>query len=157
MNENAENKCLILGIGNSGRQDDGLGWEFLDGLSERKLNNVSLEYRYQLQIEDAELIGGFDTVVFVDASKNNLIKGYEYEPCKASNKHSFSTHSLAPETVLYLSDELYNYVPKAYILGIQGYEWELQNGLTKKAKENLINAIEFFNHKIFIATNTSRT
>ena len=148
MNENAENKCLILGIGNSGRQDDGLGWEFLDGLSERKFKNVSLEYRYQLQIEDAELICGFDTVVFVDASRNELENGYAWEPCVGSNTYSFSTHALVPETILYLSEHLYHHSPKAYVLAIQGFQWELENGLSKNAQENLKKAKAYFTKHI---------
>ena len=46
-------KTIILGIGNNGRQDDGLGWAFLDFLEEQN-TTIDLEYRYQLQIEDAE-------------------------------------------------------------------------------------------------------
>ena len=144
MSENAKNKCLILGIGNYGRQDDGLGWEFLDGLNEKKFKNVSMEYRYQLQIEDAELIGKFDTVVFVDASRNELENGYSWETCEGSNTYSFSTHALMPETILYLSEHLYQHMPRAFVLEIQGHKWELKSGLTKKAKENLKKANTYF-------------
>jgi len=147
MNENVENKCIIFGIGNSGRQDDGLGWTFLDLLKKTEFEKASFEYKYQLQIEDAELIGKYDTVIFVDASKNDLINGYKFDTCKPSNKYSFSTHALVPETILYLSQHLYNHKPNAYILAIQGYEWELKNGLTKMAIENLNKVIEFINKK----------
>ena len=141
MRENVENKCIIFGIGNSGRQDDGLGWAFLDLLKKNEFEKASVEYKYQLQIEDAELIGKYDTVIFVDASKNDLINGYNFDACKASNKYSFSTHALVPETILYLSHHLYDHRPDAYILAIQGYEWELKNGLTKMAVENLNKAV----------------
>ena len=150
MRENVKNKCIIFGIGNSGRQDDGLGWAFLDLLKKNEFEKASFEYKYQLQIEDAELICNYDTVIFVDASKNELIDGYKFYTCKPSNKHSFSTHALVPETILYLSEHLYEHKPKAYILAIQGYEWELKNGLTKMAVENLNKAAEFFNQKAFL-------
>jgi Ni,Fe-hydrogenase maturation factor len=136
MNENVEKK--------------GLGWAFLDLLIKNEFKKASFEYKYQLQIEDAELICNYNTVIFVDASKNELIKGYNFYTCKSSNKHSFSTHALLPETILYLSEHLYDHKPKAYILEIQGYEWELKNGLTKTASENLKKAIEFFNQKTFL-------
>ncbi len=150
MNVNVEKKHIIFGIGNCGRQDDGIGWAFLDLLDKTEFKNASFEYKYQLQIEDAEQISNYDTVIFVDASKNDLINGYDFYTCKASNKHSFSTHALLPETVLYLSEHLYNHKPKAYILEVQGYEWELKNGLTKMASENLNKAIEFFNPKTLL-------
>ena len=60
-------KTIVIGIGNNGRQDDGLGWMFLDFLDEQNAN-IDLEYRYQLQIEDADLISNYDTVIFVDAT-----------------------------------------------------------------------------------------
>ena len=157
MRENVENKCIIFGIGNSGRQDDGLGWAFLDLLKKNEFEKASFEYKYQLQIEDAELIRNYDTVIFVDASKNDLMIGYNFDMCLASNKYSFSTHALVPETILYLSEHLYNHKPKAYILAIQGYEWELKNGLTKKAVENLNKAADYFNKKIFLQHSKART
>ena len=139
-------KIIILGIGNNGRQDDGLGWMFLDFL-EKQNSDIDIEYRYQLQIEDADLISNYDTVIFVDATKEETEEGFYLEPCHPSEKYSFSTHALEPETVLYLSDKLYNHNPDASIFAIQGYEWELQIGLSKKAIKNLDKAINYFKDK----------
>ena len=71
------NKLLLIGIGNSGRGDDGLGWKFTDLISEKNYHWIDLEYRYQLQIEDTELINNYDTIVFVDASHTVLKDGFE--------------------------------------------------------------------------------
>lgn len=144
MKKPDNDNCLIFGIGNAGRQDDGLGWAFLDALNPNQFQNIQFEYRFQLQIEDAELMGNFKKVIFVDASKKNLLNGFEWEKCTGSNQHSFSTHTLLPETIMYLSQNLYQHTPKAHILAIQGYEWELQNGLTLLADENLQKALLFF-------------
>ena len=55
MNESGtDRKTLLIGIGNSGRSDDALGWKFVDEFVEYG-HLFDLEYRYQLQIEDAEL------------------------------------------------------------------------------------------------------
>jgi hypothetical protein len=59
---------------------------------------------------------------------------------------------LKPETILYLSENLYGHEPNAYILAIEGHEWELQNGLTKKAKKNLEKAYYFLMEEIFCVT-----
>lgn len=139
------NKTIVLGIGNIGRKDDGLGWLFLDYLKKCKFENMDAEYRYQLQIEDAELICNYDTVIFVDAVKNNIEEGFYFKECKPSSKYGFSTHELAPETVLHLANELYQHDSNAHILGIQGYEWNLEIGLSKKAKINLTKAKKYFN------------
>jgi hydrogenase maturation protease len=143
-----KNKTIVFGIGNIGRQDDGLGWLFLDHLKEKQFTHLDLEYRYQLQIEDAELITKYDNVIFVDAVKSNLEKGYFFKECKSSAKYSFSTHELAPETVLYLAENLYQHKPKTYILGIEGVQWNLEIGLTDKAKLNFKKAKKYFTENI---------
>jgi hypothetical protein len=38
---------------------------------------------------------------------------------------------------MYLAQSIYKHNPKAFILGIEGYKWELEIGLTAKAKANL--------------------
>ena len=148
MKKEDKNKIVVLGIGNSGRQDDGLGWKFLDFLNKEGIPNAKLEYRYQLQIEDAELICHYDTVIFVDAVKDNLKQGFYYKICEPSDKFSFSTHALVPETVLFLSKKIYNHSPKAFVLGIHGYLWDLNIGLSKKAIINFNNAKNYFMKEI---------
>lgn len=139
-----KNKTIVLGIGNIGRQDDGLGWLFLDFLKEEGFKGIDVEYRYQLQIEDAELISHYDKVVFVDATIENIKDGFYYRICEPSDKFGFSSHELEPETILFLENDLYNQNPKAFILGIQGYKWNLKMGLSKEAKANLEKAEKFF-------------
>ena len=144
-----KNNTIILGIGNVGRQDDGLGWLFLDFLEDEDFEGIDIEYRYQLQIEDAELICNYQTVIFIDATKEITKKGYYYKYCEPSDQFGFSTHELAPETILFLANQLYNQDPKAFILGIQGHKWNLEVGLSKTAKENLDKAKEYFGTNIF--------
>jgi len=143
-----EDKILVLGIGNIGRQDDGLGWLFIDYLDTLKFGNFDLEYRYQLQIEDAELLSNYKTVIFVDATKENTKEGFYYRTCETSNNHSFSTHELRPETVLFLANSLYQQRPRAFILGIEGFSWNLDIGLSKAAAFNLDKAKQFLFEKI---------
>ena len=142
-------KTIILGIGNNGRQDDGLGWAFLDFLDEQN-TTIDLEYRYQLQIEDAELISNYNRVIFVDATKEETEEGFYLKPCEASEKYSFSTHALQPETIMFLTNKLYNHNPEASIFAIQGYDWELKIGLSEKGDLNLNKAKKYFKDKILI-------
>jgi Ni,Fe-hydrogenase maturation factor len=75
MSSEKDKDIIVLGIGNTGRQDDGLGWLFLDRLKEAGFEGA-MEYRYQLQVEDAELISRYSQVIFVDASKTDLSNGF---------------------------------------------------------------------------------
>ena len=143
----SDHKTLIFGIGNNGRQDDGLGWSFL-ALLETDDWPFDLEYRYQLQIEDAELISRYDNVIFVDASKTEFEEGFKLYPCMPVDNYSFSTHALAPETILYITNKLYNHQPNAQVLAIQGVDWELEIGLSNIAADNLVKAYQYFKDNI---------
>ncbi|VGO14536.1 hypothetical protein PDESU_03099 [Pontiella desulfatans] len=59
---------LVIGYGNPGRLDDGLGPAFAERIQGLGLSGVTVESNYQLNIEDAELVSRYDTVVFADAS-----------------------------------------------------------------------------------------
>ena len=144
MNDsNQAKRRLIIGIGNDGRSDDALGWKFLDEFSD--LNAIyDFEYRYQLQVEDAELISRYEKVIFVDASHQQLENGFSFYSCIPVPISSFTTHQLSPEMVLWLSGELFGYPPKGYVMAISGIHWKLHNGLSSKAKENFIKAVSYF-------------
>ncbi len=47
------------------------------------------------------------------------------------------THALAPRTVLSLCRDLYQRVPTALLLMIQGADWNLETGLSPTATDNL--------------------
>lgn len=135
---------LIIGIGNNTRQDDGLGWRFLELLEKEGFNTDNLVYKYQLMVEDAELISGFDTIIYIDACKLALENGFAFEPIYPAEEVSFSTHSVPPNQILNLCETLYAKKPKAYLMKIQGYQWNIEIGLSKLAKTNLKNAFTYF-------------
>lgn len=128
---------LVIGIGNCGRNDDGLGWKFADYLGEQGIADIQIEYRYQLQVEDALLVSGFDTVLFVDASQTNLKQGFEIKPCKAAGHYFFSSHAQSPETILYLAGDLFKKMPIAYTIGIAGFNWGMGSSISHQACQNL--------------------
>ena len=69
-------KILIIGYGNPGRQDDGLGVLLVDELfswaSNSQLDFVYTDSNYQLNLEDAATIADFELVVFADASRADI-------------------------------------------------------------------------------------
>ena len=138
------NKVLLIGIGNSGRGDDGLGWKFTDMLKRYKFDFLDYEYRYQLQVEDTLLISRYNMVIFADASHEILENGFEVKSCTPANHYFFSSHIQSPETILYLANDLYNKQPAAYTVAITGHHWELKTSLSRNAKKNLQSALAFF-------------
>jgi hydrogenase maturation protease len=135
---------LIIGIGNNTRQDDGLGWCFLDSLLKEGYNEENLLYKYQLMVEDAELIGEYETVIFVDANKTINNNGFAIEQIYPAEKVAFSTHAVPPNQILNLCETIYHKKPKAYVIKIDGYSWDFTISLTKKAQNNLISALSNF-------------
>lgn len=149
-------KILIIGIGNSGRGDDGLGWKFAGLVESTGYHFINCEYRYQLQIEDAALIGPYDLVFFVDASHTMLKNGFEVLPCTATSHYYFSSHVQSPETILYLASDLYNKIPKAYTIAIAGYHWDLKTSMSREADNNLQSAFTFFMNELLPTINCDR-
>ena len=91
---------LVLGWGNPGRGDDGLGPALAELLGEGAPAGVEVESDYQLQVEDAAEVAGSERVIFVDADRT----GPEPFSCSrlapATSASSFSSHSVSPGGLL---------------------------------------------------------
>jgi hydrogenase maturation protease len=146
---NRNPKTLLIGIGNDGRSDDALGWLFADRLA--NFSNLEVVFRYQLQVEDAELITAYQRVIFVDASVRKIETGFSFQPCLPEASVHFSTHKVDPATILWLARELYQSPVQGFVLAIQGYEWELQQGLSEKASQHFQQALLYFEQHILPA------
>lgn len=140
-------KKLVIGIGNEGRGDDGLGWRFAEKAEAEFVGDFDVEYRYQLQVEDADLVSKYDTVIFADATVETFEMGFDFSPCDLAREYFFSSHMQSPETVLYLSNTLYKKLPDAFIMRICGHEWEMGIGLSEQAQKNLEDAFAHFRTK----------
>lgn len=132
-------KLLFFGIGNVGRQDDGLGIRLIEKLEANfETHEVEFECNYQLNIEDALRISEFETVIFVDATKElNTLSPFAIRPLHATHEVAFSTHAMSLSSVLGLCEELYQKKPQAFLITIPGYSWEIADQLSEQASENL--------------------
>ncbi len=132
----------LIGYGNPGRGDDGLGPAFAVRMGDVPGLVVSTDY--QLTVDHALWIAEAERVVFVDA----LIQSdapFEFAPVGPSDRHDVTSHSLSPAAVLALSGTLFGATPEAFVLGITGYEFgEVKEGLSARAEENLGLALAFF-------------
>ncbi|MDZ7755106.1 hydrogenase maturation protease [Rhodohalobacter sp.] len=137
-------RTLLIGIGNGSRGDDALGWLFLNDIEGKDPGRFDLEYRYQLQVEDADIISKYERVLFVDATEELIPKGYALKKCEPARSYYFSSHLQSPEAVLYLCETLYRKTPEAYVLPIKGYRWELGEPLSNKASNHLQRALDLF-------------
>jgi hydrogenase maturation protease len=149
---NQKPSVLIFGYGNPGRQDDGLGAAFIEKmelwLKEKNWPEIELDTNYQLNIEDAEQIAGYDVVYFVDATIEP-IEQYSLTKVEPSDaKVEFTMHAVSPAFVLDLCRKLFGKTPETWLLHLKGYEWEFEEKLSTKASQNLEAALLFFQHHL---------
>jgi hydrogenase maturation protease len=138
-------RILVIGYGNPGRLDDGLGPAFAEQVQMMELPGVSVESNYQLNVEDAELISRFELVVFADASVD-AAEPFEFKPMQpVPPVVGFSSHSITAESLLGLADELFGAAPPAYAMAIRGYQFnDFGEVISECAAANLAAAAGFF-------------
>ena len=140
----AERRILVLGYGNPGRLDDGLGAKFAERLDEMAIPGVTVDANYQLNVEDAPVVARHDVVVFADADVS-VNQPFVLRPVVAAEKSCFTTHHVDPAQVMLLARDLFGADTKGFLLGIRGYEFNgFGEWLSDQAQENLDEALRFF-------------
>lgn len=137
------NSILVIGYGNPGRQDDGLGPALVYRLDAYRLPGITTQTQYQLCAEDALRVIRYSQIVFVDAAMS-MSSDFRFKPVRVGRHRGFGTHSLTPEAVMDLAETLYGAQPRAYVLGIRGHQFDqFEERLSPEAEENLEKALEF--------------
>jgi hydrogenase maturation protease len=114
-------RILIIGIGNTLRSDDGVGWhiaqEFRERLAASDSEAIAVQ---QLMPEIAETISRVELVLFVDAMDGGKPGRVQIQPIVVSDESRGESHHLTPEIVLGLTQRLYQRCPRAFQLTIAG-------------------------------------
>jgi hydrogenase maturation protease len=135
---------LLIGFGNPGRGDDGLGPAFARRMAERQLPELRVEIDYQLTVEHALMISAARTVVFADAALDAETP-YYFKPVDETPDGSLDSHTVSPEAALALSRLLFGVAPSGFVLGLRGETFgEMAEGLSLTALSSLDAAEAFF-------------
>ncbi len=131
---------LVLGVGNPGRGDDGLGPALIDALAEDPVPGLTLEAAFQLSLEHAAEVSAHRSVLFVDAAAGGQ------EPCSlrpicADGGAGYSTHVMPPEAVLAVCGLAFGRLPQAWLLAVRGYDFEPGETLSGEARANLARSL----------------
>jgi hydrogenase maturation protease len=139
---------LLIGYGNPGRGDDGLGPALAEAISAQDIVGVRVESEFQLNVEDALAMVGQDAVVFADAATEGE-EPFFFRELGPEDTASFSSHSVSPAGLLGLSKRLFGAHTKAYVLGIRGYHFdEFGAPMSPQAKANLSAAMAYLEPKL---------
>jgi hydrogenase maturation protease len=141
----APKATLVLGWGNPGRGDDGLGPAFVAAVSQAAPQAFTFETDYQLAVEDAAEAARYERVLFVDASRDGPAPFMLRRLRPQAEPPGFSTHEVAPGAVLALCEALFHASPEGWLLGIRGYDFDrFESGLSERAADNLARAVAHF-------------
>jgi hydrogenase maturation protease len=134
---------LVIGFGNPGRGDDGLGPAFAARVEELAIEGVHVEASYQLSVEDAAILAEHEMVLFADATRVGP-EPFHLEPLRPLYSTGFTTHHLQPSAVVAIARELFDAELDAYVVAIRGYEFDrFEESLSAAAEANLRAALDF--------------
>jgi hydrogenase maturation protease len=151
---------LLFAVGNESRGDDALGVLLLRELgawlttNKKLFSGLPLDLQsggdmfelledFQLQVEHAIDMKDRRLVLFIDAGMDTItpFSFYRAQPINTSVLYS---HSIAPETLLKVYTQFYcEAPPDVFILCIRGESFELGEGLSEHAADQLATAIKF--------------
>lgn len=138
LDELDHESCLIYGIGNVGRQDDGLGWAFVDWLeAQGRCPSAEIQRNYQLLLEDADLISTKKRVLFIDATSDDAVTAFTLERAVPKMDFTFTSHAISIPAIMAICQQCFRRLPEVHVLAIKGFEFELEMGLTPAAQRNL--------------------
>ena len=136
-------KVLLIGYGNPGRRDDGLGPALAQAVGDRAIPGLDVDADYQLMVEDAAEVADHEDAIFADASVSGR-EPFEFRRIEPVHEIGFSSHSLEPEAVMGLAGDMFGATAEGYALAVRGYEFnEFGEGLSAGAEANLREAVNF--------------
>lgn len=136
-------RILLIGYGNPGRGDDGLGPALAAEIETLGITGVTVDIDYQLTVDHAALIAAHDVVVFADAMIG-LAVPFRFAEVDAAQPTTLGSHQVSPEAALALAKMLFGQAPPGWILAIAGDAFgEVKEGLSSAARNNLGGAVAF--------------
>ena len=135
----------VLGYGNAGRGDDGLGPALVQALRTRGLPDLELSESYQLMVEHAARLAAVEAAVLVDAALTGPAP-FSFRAVTAGGgvPAHFSTHVVTPEDLVALAFTLYGRCARTFLLGIRGEQFDdYREGLSPAGARHLRAAVDF--------------
>jgi hydrogenase maturation protease len=148
-------RILVIGYGNPGRGDDGLGPALAERLEAMNIPGITVDSDYQLSIEHAAMAAEHDIVVFADAD-GAAEEPFYLRPLEEEPYGRFTSHSVAPGEILHIARSCFDAAPAGYLMGMRGEVFEpFTEGLSPSALEGLEAALEYLPR--FIAENLGQS
>lgn len=128
---------LIIGYGNPYRQDDRIGHVIAEELQRWATavgQPLDVVTAYQLDLDMVEQIGAASLVVFIDAHKPAYCDGLVCSPAVPDEDAGFTTHAFTPGGLLALAARLKGNSPRAFIVSVPGYAFDLGDEISARTR-----------------------
>lgn len=136
-------EILIIGYGNTLRSDDGIGQIVAQAVETWGDPQVRSLYVHQLTPELAVDMEIAKTVIFVDAVKMaDHLQEIELRKVTSLNTEQSFTHQISPQSLLYLTQQLYSQSPTVWWLLIPVINFDFGEELSPIAKKGLEIALD---------------
>ncbi|MFW6155589.1 MAG: hydrogenase maturation protease [Planctomycetota bacterium] len=149
-------EILLIGYGNPGRLDDGLGPAAAAAIEALRLPAVAVDSDYQLTVEDAEAAARHRVAILVDAAEVGP-EPFCVRRLAPGRELSFSTHSVSPEAVIGMAHSLFGSDVVGYVVGVRGDEFNaFDERLSERAKANLDEAVAYLSRVLALDVDALR-
>jgi len=133
---------VIIGIGNTLRQDDGVGWLAAERLMEEMDGRADVIACHQLQPEMAERLSRADRVIFIDARVNAAPGEVRCDPVQPGDEAwGALVHQMNPGSILTCARDLFGRAPQAWAVSVGGKNFGLGEGLSEPVHRGLDEAL----------------
>lgn len=138
-------RLLILGFGNPGRGDDGLGPALIEALEKQSLDcpaELTLSASMQLQPEQILDIQAHDLILLADAGWQTPAP-FAFTQVRPLPDHSITSHALSPQCLLAIYQQTLGPPPPVFLLTVRGERFGLGDGFSPRAQRHLAGGLEF--------------
>lgn len=138
----------IFGYGNDSRMDDGVAFLLAPRIAaylEERGHSVVLSLEHQLLPESAADLEEADFAVFVDASVEKSDEGFRVRRIEAREVfEGLNLHSVSPEWILAMGARLHGKVPEAWLVTVEGEQFDFGEELTPACARRAERALHAF-------------
>ena len=136
---------FIIGLGNPQRGDDGLGPYVIERLRQEFEEDSGIVLLTFCELDPNIIIDlrWAECVLFVDATPVPLNKGLYWSQIDGrAGSLPYLTHHYSPQFVLGLLQAIYRCYPEAWLISLEGENFDQGEGLTEKAWSRAEKAVE---------------
>jgi hydrogenase maturation protease len=141
-------RSLVIGFGNIDRADDGVAYLIVNALRRRfgkedlGEGDTGLEdlgrqtdtaFLAQLTPELADIIAGYDRIVFVDAHVDPDMGDLHCGPVQPESASPLFSHHMTPALLLALAGAIHGREPAGYLVSVRGYDFDFRRGLSPRS------------------------